>query len=261
MSDNRRRYRAIKDAIKGLYPTEAQGNVARQLHTLAAMISGIVGGKSTNLPHIASKVPDRTKAESRVKKYYRWLTNERVGAELYFLPFAAALLMSLAHHPLVLAMDGSEVGRGCLTLMVSVIYHGRALPLAWIVIKGSKGHFPEEAHVELLKHVHAIVPEHAFVILLGDGEFDGTQLQATLDAFEWLYVCRTAKNIQLYADDEWFTFEDLGIERGERIGVPNVLFTHKAYGPVLVIAAWDKKYKDPIFLRAVQFSPCKAVSA
>lgn len=248
MSDNRRRYRAVKDAIKGLYPTEPTGNAARHLHTLAAMISGIVGGKSVNLPHIASKVPDRTKPESRVKKYYRWLTNERIGAELYFLPFAAALLTSLAHCPLVLAMDGSEVGRGCLTLMVSVIYHGRALPLAWIVVKGNKGHFPEEAHVELLKHVHTIVPEHCTVIFLGDGEFDGTQLQATLDAFDWSYACRTAKNIRLYADGEWFTLEDLGVERGERIGVHDVLFTRESYGPVLAIAAWDKKYKDPIFL-------------
>ncbi len=58
MSDNRRRYRAIKDALKGLHPTEPKGNAARHLHTLAAMISGIVSGKSVNLPHIASKVPD-----------------------------------------------------------------------------------------------------------------------------------------------------------------------------------------------------------
>jgi hypothetical protein len=248
MSDNRHRYRTIRNAIKELYPAEPTGNEARHLHTLAAMISGIVGSKSVNLPHIAGKVPDRTKLESRVKKYYRWLINERIGAELYFLPFAASLLMSLAHRPLALAMDGSEVGRGCLTLMVSVIYHGRSLPLAWIVVKGSKGHFPEEAHVELLKHVYTIVPEHASVFFLGDGEFDGTQLQATLDDFGWRYACRTAKNIQLYADGEWFTFEDLGVERGERIGVPDVLFTLQAYGPVLAIAAWDEEYKEPIYL-------------
>jgi len=248
MSDNRRRYRDIKDAIKGLHPMEPKGNAARHLHTLAAMISGIVGSKSTNLPHIASKVPDRTKPESRTKKYYRWLTNERIGAELYFLPFAAALLTSLAHHPLVLAMDGSEVGRGCLTLMVSVIYHGRALPLAWIVVKGSKGHFPEEAHVELVNQVHALIPAHCIVIFLGDGEFDGIELQATLDAFGWRYVSRTAKNAQLYADGEWFSFKELGVERGERIGVHDVLFTHKAYGPVLAIAVWDEEYKEPIYL-------------
>ena len=229
--------------------TSSQEHYTRKYAVInGRLLSGIVGGKSVNLPHIASKVPDGTKGESRVKKYYRWLTNARIGAELYFLPFAAALLTSLAHRPLVLAMDGSEVGRGCLTLMVSVIYHGRALPLAWIVVKGNKGHFSEAAHVELLKQVHTIIPEHSTVIFLGDGEFDGIQLQATLVTCEWQYVCRTAKNIQLYADGEWFTYQDLGIEPGKRIGVPDVLFTLNAYGPVLAVAAWDKKYQAPIFL-------------
>lgn len=248
MSDNRRRYRAIRSALKGLYPEEPQGNLARHLHTLAAFISGIVGSKRTNLPHMAGKVPDGNKPESRVKKFYRWLTNDGITVELYFLPFADALVYSLAHCPIVLAIDGSEVGRGCLTLMISVIYKKRALPLVWIVVKGSKGHFPEEAHIELVHQAHALIPEHCTVIFLGDGEFDGTGLQATVDAFGWKYVSRTAKNTQLYTDGDWFTFEDLGVERGERIGVPDVLFTRKAYGPVLAIATWDKEYKEPIYL-------------
>gem|GEM_PF-5245646 len=43
-------------------------------------------------------------------------------------------------------MDGSVVGRGCLALMLSVVYHGRALPLCWVVVRGAKGHFPETTH-------------------------------------------------------------------------------------------------------------------
>ena len=202
MSDNRRTYSAIKDAIRQLCPTEPTGNAARHLHTLAALISGIVCSKKTNLPAIAGKVPDNTKRESRVKKYYRWLTNARIGAELYFLPFVDALLKSLAHLPLVLAIDGSEAGRGCLVLMVSLIYHKRALPLAWIVVRGCKGHFPEEAHVELVKQVHTLIPENSLMIFLNDNEFDGTELQATIDDFGWQYVSRTTKNTQLYAEGE-----------------------------------------------------------
>ena len=145
MSDNRRRYRAIKTAIMQFYPTEPKGNTVRHLHTLSALISGIVGSKSSNLPAIAGKVPDRTKKESRVKRFSRWTQNERINAEVYFLPYAGALLESLAtDHVLLLAIDGSEVGRKCLALMVSVIYKKRALPLVWIVIQGSKGISPKK---------------------------------------------------------------------------------------------------------------------
>lgn len=38
---------------------------------------------------------------------------------------------SLAHRPLVLVLDGSAVGRGCVALMLSVLYRGRALPVTW----------------------------------------------------------------------------------------------------------------------------------
>jgi len=249
MSDNRHRYRAIKTAIVQLYPKEPRGNTARHLHTLAALISGIVGGKSTNLPAIAGKVPDRTKRESRVKRFSRWIQNERIDAELYFLPYADALLESLAaDRALLLAIDGSEVGRKCLALMVSVIYKKRALPIAWIVVTGNKGHFPEETHVQLLERVHEIVPAVADVIFVGDGEFDGITLQATLDVYGWEYVCRTAKNAQLGAEDDTFSFHEVGVQPGECIGLPNVTFTLQAYGPVLAIAWWEAEYKEPIYL-------------
>jgi hypothetical protein len=93
------------------------GHLATRLNTLAAMITGIVGGKSANLSSITCKVPggarrDGTKPESRVKRFERWLRNKAVDSETLFLPFAKALLLSLSHVPLVLVIDGSIVGRG-----------------------------------------------------------------------------------------------------------------------------------------------------
>ena len=56
MSDNLKRYGAIKDALKQLYPQEPQGHQARHLQTLAALVSGIVGSQRVNLPAVARKV-------------------------------------------------------------------------------------------------------------------------------------------------------------------------------------------------------------
>jgi len=92
MSDNLRRYRAIRDALAQWYPIQPQGNFARHLHPLAALISGIVARKSTQLPNIAPHVPDGTKAESRVKQFSRWLGNDNILEEVYFLPYAELLL-------------------------------------------------------------------------------------------------------------------------------------------------------------------------
>lgn len=237
MSDNLYRYRTVRKALNDLYPEEPKGNLARHLNTLAALISGIIGSKRTNLPAVASKVPDGTQRESRVKRFSRWMANQRIDMEIYFRPYAEALLASLALETLVLVMDGSEVGRKCLALMVSVVYKQRALPVAWIVVKGSKGHFPEESHVALLEQVYPLVPEGADVIFLGDGEFDGTTLQATVDGYGWYYVCRMAKNTLLEEEGEEFTLAELGVMPGDPpLSLPEVTFTRQRYGPVHAIA-------------------------
>jgi len=62
------------------------------LTTLAALISGIVGSKSTHLPSIATTIPDGARPESRVKRMPRWLDNERILEEVYFLPYVDTLL-------------------------------------------------------------------------------------------------------------------------------------------------------------------------
>src|SRR5262245_16292879 len=115
--------------------------------TLAALIRGIVGSKSTQLSSIAAHVLNGTRPESRGKRCTRWLRNDRITEEGYFLPFAEVLLAHLTLQTLVLGMDGSVMGRGGVALMLHGVYKGRALPVAWLVRHGKKGHFPEELHL------------------------------------------------------------------------------------------------------------------
>jgi hypothetical protein len=88
------------------------------------------------------------------------------------------------------------------TLLKAVDSKQRALPLVWMVVAQAKGHLPEDLHVQLVAQVQALVPATADVIFVGDGEFDGVTLQATLSDYGWEYVCRTAKNVQLGEGDE-----------------------------------------------------------
>jgi hypothetical protein len=89
MSDNLRRYRARRDAVTQGSPGELQGHVARHCTTLAALISGIVGSKSTPLPKITPHVPAGNQPESRGKRFPRWVCNDKITADGYFVPYAA----------------------------------------------------------------------------------------------------------------------------------------------------------------------------
>src|SRR5206468_12204789 len=238
MSDNLRRYRAIRNALTQAYPTPPTGHCARHVHTLAALISGIVGSKSTQLPSVATKIPDGTKPESRVKRFARWVDNDRILEEMYFLPYAESLLTHLALETLVLVMDGSVVGRGCTALMIHVIYKGRALPLAWRVRQGPKGHFPEDLHIAMVELMREVIPAGAKVVFLGDGEFDGTALQATLNEAGWSYACHTARSTVATWEGTTFRLDTLGAcsKPGTLIALQEVKFTRDAYGPVMVLS-------------------------
>ena len=259
LSDNLKRYCAILVALKQLLPTEPTGNPARHLATLAALVSGIIGSRKTHLPAIASKAPGSKKRESRAKRFTRFLQNKTVTPQAFFLPYAKALVESLGESlpdgPLVLVMDASQVGRGCMALMVSVLYQQgklrRALPLCWQVVAAKKGHLSQEQHRQLLAQVKTLIPPGCQVIFLGDGEFDGCDLLADIAAAGWRFVCRTAKNVRL-AEADWpqevFTLSDLALQTGDCVELSEHLFTEQGFGPVLLGAVWEQGQKEPLLL-------------
>lgn len=249
MSDAYRRYRAIRQALMQCFSFQAHSHAERHSNTLTMMICGIIGSSQAQLPKIAECAPGfGSKIESQVMRYGRWLQNEDVSLKQWMLPVAAALLHSLKAEPLYLVMDGSTVGRGCMALMLSVVYHGRALPLAWVVVKADKGHLPQNLHRTLLKQVQTIMPADAQVVFLGDGEFDGTDLQADIVQTGWLYVCRTASNILVTAEGGQFAIADVPLAPGQAKWISPATITAERFGPLHVLLIWDQACKDPIYL-------------
>ena len=249
MSDTHRRYSAIEQALRQVIPTQANSHREKHLRTLTALICGIVGAKHTHLPKIADQAPSAgAKRESRITRFERFVTNRAVTYETFFLPHARALLNALAREPLVLVMDGSSVGRGCVALLINVVYYGRALPLAWLVVKGKKGHFPEASHCALIAVVEKFIPLGARVVFLGDGEFDGTGLQAKIHGYGWQYVCRTASSTLVWCGSARIHFGDMGVVQDDAVLIEDAAVTAARYGPVLALAVWAAEQLAPLYL-------------
>lgn len=254
MTDNLRRYCAIKKSLISLRPTEPKGNQARHINTLAMLISGVIGSKKCHLPAVASKIPTDAKPQSIVRRMERFLNNDAIDTKTYYLPYVKLLIQNLPPGPLVLIIDGSEAGRDCVMLAINIVYKKRALPLCWIVVKGKKGHLPQQTHIQLLKKAAEIIEaadiigQERKVVFLGDGEFDGVDLLQTLQDQGWDYVCRTAKNVQLREQGQCFSPKDMILEVGDQIELPDVEFTAARYGPVLVCIIWEKDWEEALIL-------------
>ena len=107
-------------------------------------------------------------------------------------------------------MDGRVVGHGCNALMLHVISKGRALPLAWRVRQGPKGHFPEDLHIALVELISELIPEGTQGVVRGDGECDGTGLHQTVQDAGWSSGCRTGTHRTAWWDGETFRLDTLG---------------------------------------------------
>jgi hypothetical protein len=249
MSDTYRRYHAIKQGLMQFFQPHPTGHRERHFNTLVAMICGLSGARHSHLPAIADHAPSNgADQESLITRFRRFLKHDQTTLDAWFLPVAKAVLSNLAQLPLILVMDGSVVGRGCLALMISVVYQGRALPLIWLVVKGKKGHFPQHIHCELLAHLQALIPEGVDVTMLGDGEFDGTEMQAMLRSMEWKYVLRTSPTLLMSFGARQFTVGSMAPQQGERLGARGVYLTAEQYGPVSVLAVWEEQYDAPLYL-------------
>jgi hypothetical protein len=250
MRDTLRRYRAIRDALMHAYPMPPTGHCARHGQTRAALISGIVGSKSPQLPHSATKVPDGPKPESRVKRFARWVDNAHILAEVDFLPYADIVLRPLAFQTLVLVMEGSGVGRGCTALRLHGVYQGRALPLAWRVRHAPKGHCPAELQSAWVDRIRGLSPAGTPVVLRGDGACDGPPLQHTLQQAGWSYACRTATSTVALWEGETFRLAVLGacLQPGRLIEFKDVYSTREAYGPIMVLCWWAQGDHEPLYL-------------
>ncbi len=250
MSDNVRRFAAVRTALNKYYPQTDSKRHSRHLSTLAAMVAGIVAAGSSHLPKMAQKAPDKTKTQSRVKRFSRFIQNQGVTFEAFFMPCARDVVVSLsANQPLLVVFDGSALGRGCAVLMASVIYGKRALPIAWLVKRGKKGHFSADDHRWLFDEVRALIPEGADVIFLGDGEFDSIALQRGLDQAGWGYVCRTACSTRVTDGTTTCAIGSLVPCAGERyVSMPGASVTQARYGPVHVIVWHEPRYHEPVYL-------------
>jgi hypothetical protein len=252
MTDKMRVYTKVKQTLKKMMPSTPQN----QMVTIAMMVTGIVLGRKAQLSVMSLEVPQPAKPASLEKRFHRFVKNEQVEAAVCYLPFAQLILNHLADKPLVLAIDGSTVGRGCMALVVGVIYRQRAIPLVWIVYKGKKGHTTADRHIAVLQLVQPLLPEAAEVVLLGDGEYDTVAMLIWVTrCTDWHFVVRTSKNILITHNGLQYPLQELCASRGSCTWAEEALFSQQEFGPVLAIAWWGKQYEDPIFLISNCASP------
>lgn len=239
-----------KKALVSAYGPQ-QGNPLRRTNSLAWQLCGIIKTGKSYLHSVGSEFPQDIDLESRVKNVKRWLTNKYTDFKITFFPCIASILACYISQgkEMVFAIDGSETGMGCTTLMISLTVGKRAIPICWLVRKCKKGHLPASMHLELFTKLHHLLEGYEKVVILGDGEFDNYEVIEACSDWKWHFVFRTAKNTWIFDGRDEYKIGSLAPAPRECfMTVEDVAYTKKRHGPVNASVWHKKKYEDPIYL-------------
>jgi len=244
------RQERIQEEFKKLIGEELAGKEKERFEKMMSILSGMIESKHCHLSKIASQIPGLINLESKIKGIQRWLNNKWVDTPTFYYPFMKRRLLKrlCATSEVRFIIDGSVVGFSCLTLMVSVLYKKKALPIIWLTKKAPKGHFPEDQHLQLLNELEKIMKDLPACrkVTLGDGEFDGERWIKALQTYGWEYVLRTSSNRRLHIQGESFQPCEVAPENSDCLTITNVTTNKKNHCHLVV--NHERKYEHPIYL-------------
>jgi len=93
---------------------------------------------------------------------------QELKVESCFAPLLAWVVRGWEGPQLALALDATTLGQRFVVLVLSVLYRGCAIPVAWTVLPAGEKHAWRREWVRMLRQVRVAVPRRFFVIVLAD---------------------------------------------------------------------------------------------
>lgn len=211
----------------------------RHLKTLAWMMVGLIHSGWINLTAWTPYVVSRAQfAQSTVRRFRRWLDNDKIEVALLYGPFIEEALVQWGPQVLYVALDTSMLWNTYCMIRLSVVYRGRAVPLVWTVLEHGSAQVSYDTYKALLDKAAALLPPHCRVVLLADRGFADTDLMAHLQRLGWHWRIRIKTSFWLSRrGHSRCKVERLSVAQGHAGFWHRVYITAKRYGPVHLAVA------------------------
>ncbi len=198
------------------------------------MVIGLIGSGCISLSTWADYSHGRARqAASRVRRFSRWFENKHIKVSEVYAPIIQGALASWGEYTLYLALDTSQLPGGYCLIRLSVLYRGRAVPVAWQVLAHESSSVAFKAYRPLLKEAARLMPGGVKVVLLADRGFCDTKLMAYLsDELSWHYRIRVKANLLCYFQGARIKLSRVSLASGEACFWKDVRLSAQRYGPV-----------------------------
>lgn len=127
---------------------------------LAIFSFGVVLARSSQRGKIAEELPQLGKATSVEKRLSRWLKNPRIDVQACCHHWIAWVWLSCDLPCMTILVDETKLGDRIGTMMVSLAYENRAIPLIWrCYLANNAQAYPPEGQVEMIMSMLASIQQ------------------------------------------------------------------------------------------------------
>ena len=224
----------VYDTLLSVLSQHAKWLDRRHRQTLAWMMVGLINSKTVSLGAWAPFVVSRARyAQSIVRRFSRWLDNNRLKPESLYGPLIGQAWGSWMGKRVYVALDTSMLWNTYCLIRLSVIYRGRAVPLVWQVIEHGSAAVSFETYKDLLEKAKTYCPFASEVVLLADRGFADTQLMGHLRDLGWHWRIRIKSPFWIHPTHlRPFQVGEVELKSGHMSFWHEVAITDKAFGPV-----------------------------
>jgi hypothetical protein len=215
----------------------------RHLVLLAWMVAALLLSETVCFDRWKTRLPmARCLASSWQRRCQRWLSNRRIDVEALYGPL---IVWAIQHwqnpgHTLHLALDTTMLWNRCCVVVLSVVCHGRAIPLLWQTLEHPSASVSASVSITLLEKADQLLAGFESITLLADRAFPCDELIAWFQGRpRWSYVMRLRGDTEIHgtAAPLGCQVRRLHLRRGQCRGFRGVrLWTDGSQSVNLVIA-------------------------
>ena len=200
----------------------------RHLVLLGWMVAGLLLSETVCFDRWKARLPlAHCLASSWQRRCQRWLANSRIDVEALYGPL---ILWAVQHwqkpgQALHLALDTTMLWNRFCVVVISVVAHGRAIPLLWQTLEHSSASVSASVSIALLEKAEQLLSGFGAITLLADRAFPCDELLAWFGArSRWSYVMRLRGDTEIHgtAAPLGCQVRRLHLQRGECRGFRNV---------------------------------------
>lgn len=172
----------------------------RHRKTLAWMVNGLIQSGKIGLGAWAAYVHCRAEqAASIVRRFRRFLDNERIQVHPLYGPLLQQALREWNHKTVYVVLDTSMLWNTYCIVRLCLVYRGRAIPIVWKVLEHGSASIAYEDYQALLDlAAQLLFSFHCKVIFLADRGFADTALMGHLRRLGWHFRIRIKGNFWIY---------------------------------------------------------------